>query len=85
MATPTLSAQVAALAEALATLTTLVTPLVAASSTTAPAASETPLAPVRSKDGRDFPCTAASPCSRSLRSAKRAATHGVEAGGHEAR
>jgi hypothetical protein len=41
--------------------------------------------PSRSKDGRDFPCAADKPCSRSLRSANRAAVHGVVAGGHEAR
>lgn len=52
--------------------------------------------PSRSADGRDFACTAALPigqdgkpvtvpCSRMLRSAARAAIHGVEAGGHEYR
>ncbi len=85
MSTPTLRAQVSALTDAVASLTALVTPLVVAQSSTSAPTAKTEVA--RSKDGRDFACTATdgAACSRSLRSAKRAATHGVEAGGHEAR
>jgi len=35
--------------------------------------------------GEGFPCTAEPACSRVLRTAKRAAVHGIAAGGHEAR
>ena len=41
--------------------------------------------PARSRDGRDFACTADKPCSRMLRSATRAAIHGVDKGGHDPR
>lgn len=79
-----LEAQIALLAQAVTTLTTK--PVSGASAASA----------TRSADGRDFACTAALPigadgkpvtvpCSRMLRSAARAAIHGVEAGGHEYR
>lgn len=73
---PTLSEQVAALTAAVAALM---------AAQAAPVASADAASHTRSADGRDFPCTAAKPCSRSLRSAKRAAVHGVDAGGHEPR
>jgi hypothetical protein len=34
---------------------------------------------------RDIPCSADKPCSRTFRTAKRAAVHGVDKGGHEPR
>lgn len=37
------------------------------------------------KAGQGFPCTAAEPCSRTLKTSKRAGIHGIEAGGHEPR
>jgi hypothetical protein len=40
--------------------------------------------PSGKRDGREFPCTATPACTRSLRSAARAAVHGVELG-HVAR
>ena len=79
MSKPTLTERIDALTAAVATL------VAAQASTVAPSVATPAIAPERSKDGRDFPCTAASPCSRSLRSAKRAAVHGVDAGGHDPR
>jgi hypothetical protein len=37
------------------------------------------------KAGQGFPCTAEKPCSRTLKTVKRAGIHGVDAGGHEPR
>ena len=74
---PTLAEQVAALTAMVADLT--------AKLASAPVSGASASGPARSADGRDFPCTAEKPCSRSLRSAKRAAIHGVDAGGHEPR
>lgn len=63
---------------------------VAAAIAAQPVSSGSAASGTRSADGRDFPCTATlatgqAPCSRSLRSAARAAIHGVDAGGHEYR
>jgi hypothetical protein len=73
---PTLTEQVAALTAAVAALT---------AAQAAPTSGASASGPARSADGRDFPCTAGGDCTRRLRSAARAAIHGVDAGGHEPR
>ncbi len=83
-----MSASKPTLAEQVAALTAQVAALVAAQG--APASAGTAASSTRSADGRDFACTATlaagqAPCSRRLRSAARAAVHGVDAGGHEYR
>ena len=86
MARPTLTAQVDALTAQVSALTDLVGTLaeVVTASVTAPTPkAETVVGPVsRSRDGRDFECTAPDACGRKLRSAKRASIHGIELGGH---
>ena len=57
----------------------------AAVSAPAAPAVETHIGQSGKPDGRIHPCTAVPPCTRTLRSEKRAAIHGVEAGGHEPR
>lgn len=83
-----LAAQLLAVAKGLAALDYDATPAQAAApvGTFAPPAPVVPVAaaPV-STDGRIWPCTAAEPCGFMLRSEKRAAVHGVEAGGHDDR
>lgn len=82
MAQPTLTQRVDALTAAVEALVGLVAPIVA--STTAPAVATDVASVKRSKDGRDFPCTADGGCGRKLRSEARAAIHGIDAGGHAA-
>lgn len=81
MAKLTLAARVDALTTIVDQLATAVLTLVEAPAPEPKA--ETVVGPVeRSKDGRDFECTAPDACGRKLRSAKRASIHGIELGGH---
>jgi hypothetical protein len=75
MASPTLTQRL----DALTALVERLAPAVAA-----PVAPTAHVGPSGKPDGRRFPCTASPACGRLLRSAKRAAIHGVDAGGHNA-
>mgnify|MGYP001428670360 FL=1 len=68
-----------------ATLDAITAAVTAAIAAAPPVASGQAGGPSRSRDGRDYPCTAGGECTRVLRSAARAAVHGIDAGGHEAR
>jgi hypothetical protein len=76
----TLAARVDALTVAVEALVAAQAPVGAR--TTAQAGEPVHVGPSGKPDGRRFLCTADKPCGRLLRSAKRAAVHGVDAGGH---
>jgi hypothetical protein len=78
----TLAARVDALTAAVAALVAAQAP--AGARTTAQAGEPVHVGPSGKPDGRRFLCTTDKPCGRLLRSAKRAAIHGVAEGGHTA-
>lgn len=70
------------LAAAVAQLATVVSALTPTGSPAQVAVADQHIGPSGKADGRRFACTADGGCGRLLRSAARAAIHGVAAGGH---